>query len=306
MIGQSGWANTASALAGGSTTSWASPTGGHGTVRPVTRPEPEELLAIAVRVAAEAAAIHARRPDALDIAAKSTATDPVTQVDQASEACIVTGILAVRPDDGFLGEEGTDRRGTSGVRWVFDPLDGTVNYVYGLPAYAVSVAAEVDGRVVAGVVHDSARHEVFTAVRGGGAQVDGMPIRAVRPVDVSATLLATGFGYAAERRAWQARVLTSVVPAVRDIRRGGSAALDLAATACGRVDAFYEVGLMPWDMAAGGLLCEEVGLEVRWDSKRRRLLVAGPHVIDELDALVGAAEAAAGPVPGESARSVTE
>jgi myo-inositol-1(or 4)-monophosphatase len=263
-------------------------------------------LALAVRVAAEAAAIHARRPDTLDVVAKSTATDPVTQVDQAAEACIVAGILAVRPDDGFLGEEGTDRAGTSGVRWVFDPLDGTVNYVYGLPAYGVSLAAEVDGRVVAGVVHDSARDEVFTAVRGGGAQLDGAPIRAVRPVSVSASLLATGFGYATAHRAWQARVLTSVLPAVRDIRRSGSAALDLAATACGRVDAFYEVGLKPWDLAAGGLLCEEVGLVVRRDAGRRRMLVAGPHIVDELDALVGGAEAAAGPVPEESARSVPE
>jgi myo-inositol-1(or 4)-monophosphatase len=272
----------------------------------VTRPESEELLAVAVRVAAEAAAIHARRPDALDVVAKSTATDPVTQVDEAAEACIVAGILAVRPDDGFLGEEGTDRPGTSGVRWVFDPLDGTVNYVYGLPAYGVSVAAEVDGRVMAGVVHDSAREEVFTAVRGGGAQFDGVPIRAIRPASVSATLLATGFAYAAERRAWQAAVLTRIVPAVRDIRRSGSAAIDLAATACGRIDAFYEVGLRRWDMAAGSLLCEEVGLVVRWDGARRRLLVAGPHVIDELDALIAAAEAAAGAVPGESARTVTE
>jgi myo-inositol-1(or 4)-monophosphatase len=272
----------------------------------VTRPEPEELLAIAVNVAAEAAAIHSRRPEALDVVAKSTATDPVTQVDQASEAGIVAGILAIRPDDGFLGEEGTVRPGTSGVRWVFDPLDGTVNYVYGLPAYGVSVAAEVDGRVVAGVVHDSARDEVFTAVRGGGARIDGVPINASRAVGVSATLLGTGFGYAADRRAWQARVLTRIVPAVRDIRRGGSAAIDLAATACGRLDAFYEVGLMPWDMAAGGLLCEEVGLVVRWDGERRRLLVGGAHVIDELDELVAAAEAAAGPVPEDSARSVPE
>ena len=231
---------------------------------------PAELLALAVDVAREAAELVARgRSSAADsVDVKSSPVDVVTAVDRASEELITARLLAARPDDGLLGEEGAERTGTSGVRWVVDPIDGTVNFLYDLPGYAVSIAAEVDGVVRAGVVLNVATGELFTATLGGGAELSspGLPgpvrLSGSRPVSLEQTLVATGFGYRVEQRRAQGAVVALLLPRVRDIRRHGSSALDLCAAAAGRVDAYYELDLKPWDHAAGALVAAEAGLVV--------------------------------------------
>jgi len=190
---------------------------------------------------------------------KSSPTDMVTEVDRASEALIVQRILAARPDDGILGEEGAARDGSSGVRWVIDPLDGTTNYLYGLPAYAVSIAAEQNGTVIAGVVYDAAHDDLYAAARHEGATRNARPIAVSSANRLPLALAGTGFGYSPARRTKQAALLQQVIADVRDIRRAGSAALDLCSVACGRLDAYFEWGLQPWDMAAGRLIIEEAG-----------------------------------------------
>src|ERR1019366_5970681 len=193
----------------------------------------------------------------------SSPTDVVTEMDRAAEALIARRLLAERPGDAILGEEGGES-GHGRVRWIVDPLDGTVNYLYGLPDWAVSIAAEVDGTVVAGVVAVPARGELFTAVRGQGAWLRSatQPPGAARcnaPVPLHQALVGTGFGYAAARRVVQGEVVAAVLPRVRDIRRGGSCAVDLCSVAMGRLDAFYERGVNYWDFAAGGLVATEAG-----------------------------------------------
>ncbi len=187
-------------------------------------------------------------------------------MDTAAEALLVQTLLGARPDDAILGEEGADRAGTSGVRWIVDPLDGTVNYLYGLPSWAVSVAAEGPAGVEVGVVMVPVLGQAFAAVRGQGA-VSVSAGRRTRlavtgPDELSQALVATGFGYAQHRRAAQARTLTMVLPRVRDIRRAGAAAVDLCWAAAGLVDLYYERGLQPWDHAAGALIAMEAGMVV--------------------------------------------
>ncbi|MFC9813746.1 inositol monophosphatase family protein [Streptomyces virginiae] len=200
------------------------------------------------------------RPADLAVAAtKSSPIDVVTEMDIAAEK-LITGILAERrPEDGLLGEEGADTPGTSGVRWVVDPLDGTVNYLYGLPSWGVSIAAEYGGETVVGVVAAPMRGEVYHAVLGGGAWL-GTARLACRPAaPLDQALVGTGFAYVQTRRAHQADVAQRIIPLVRDIRRGGSAALDLCDVAAGRLDGYYERGLNPWDLAAGELIAREAG-----------------------------------------------
>jgi myo-inositol-1(or 4)-monophosphatase len=227
-----------------------------------------DLLALATRAARAAGdLVRDERPAELGVAAtKSSPTDVVTVMDQRSERLLQRLLLDARPDDGLLGEEGGGVESTSGITWVVDPIDGTVNYLYGIQAYAVSVAAVTGDpadpaghEVLAGCVHNPASGETFTATRGGGAYVDGRRLRANDVRDLSQALVATGFGYEAGRRAHQARVVAQVLPQVRDIRRIGSGALDLCHVACGRVDAYFERGLKPWDLAAGGLIAREAG-----------------------------------------------
>jgi myo-inositol-1(or 4)-monophosphatase len=221
----------------------------------------EELLALA-RTVAEAAGsllLDGAPRRRTDVGTKTSPTDMVTEMDRASEALVVEGLLRARPDDGVLGEEGSARTGTSGVRWVVDPLDGTTNYLYGFPAWAVSVAAEVQGRVVAAAVADPSHSEVFAATRGGGATCNGRPVVPGQAPSLATALVGTGFSYEADRRARQAAVLHEVLPRVRDVRRAGAAALDLCWVAAGRLDAFYERGLQPWDLAAGALVATEAG-----------------------------------------------
>ena len=191
---------------------------------------------------------------------KSSPTDLVTGVDRSSEALIVSSLLSARPDDSILGEEGSSHNGSTGVTWVIDPLDGTINYLYGIPIFAVSIAASLRGRSVVGVVHNPVTAETFTASEGEGALLNGRPLRLEatgRPLGEA--LVGTGFSYRSKNRAAQARLLAVILPEVRDIRREGSAALDLCSVACGRLDAYFESGLQPWDLAAGGLVAREAG-----------------------------------------------
>lgn len=263
-------------------------------------PDPAALRNLAVSVAGVAAGLVRSRAGAADlrVEAKTSATDPVTEVDRAVEAQIVGALLAVRPDDGMAGEEGADRAGTSGVRWLIDPIDGTVNFLYGQPGCNVSVAAEVDGRVVAGAVVDALAGEVFAAAEGLGATRDGTPIRCTTADRLGSALVATGFSYDSARRRAQAEVLTHVLPEVRDIRRVGAAALDLCWVGCGRVDAYYERGLKPWDWAAGALVAVEAGAVVGDLEQGRDLdrftLAAAPELFGPLrDLLVSAGAGAA-------------
>lgn len=207
------------------------------------------------------------RPADLGVAlTKSSPTDVVTVMDQACEQLLQDLLLGERPGDGLLGEEGAGVTGSSGLTWVVDPIDGTVNYLYGTPQYAVSVAVvtgdptdDAGHEVIAGCVHNPVSGETWTATSGGGAWLDGRRISCSDISDLSQALLATGFGYQAARRTHQARVISALLPQVRDIRRMGSGALDLCQVACGRVDAYVERGLFPWDLAAGGLVAREAG-----------------------------------------------
>jgi myo-inositol-1(or 4)-monophosphatase len=227
-------------------------------------PDLDDLRALAERLAVEAAAVLTEGlTDARQVlATKSSITDLVTAYDRRSEALIVEGILAARPDDAILGEEGADVEGSSGVRWVIDPLDGTTNYLYGYPVFAVSIGVEVDGEPSVGVVHDVARGECFSAVLGCGATLDGRPIAATAADDLATALVGTGFSYDPERRRRQGAVVAELLPQVRDLRRAGAAALDLCAVAAGRLDAFYEKNLAPWDYTAGALIAREAGAVV--------------------------------------------
>ncbi|WEH39272.1 inositol monophosphatase [Streptomyces sp. NBC_01218] len=227
----------------------------------MTDPLLAELLGLARAAATRAGALlRDGRPADLGVAAtKSSPIDVVTEMDIAAEK-LITGYLSEhRPEDGFLGEEGASREGTSGVRWVIDPLDGTVNYLYSLPTWAVSIAAELDGERVVGVVEAPMRGETFHAVRGGGAYLNGTALRYRPAPPLDQALVSTGFNYVATVRTHQADVARQLIPRLRDIRRGGSAAIDLCDVAAGRLDGYYERGLHPWDLAAGDLIAREAG-----------------------------------------------
>jgi myo-inositol-1(or 4)-monophosphatase len=223
------------------------------------------LLGIAEQVAREAGALLRDRPVALRAESKTTPTDAVTEMDRAAEALIVDRLRHHRPDDRIVGEE-TGVHGDAGdddtVTWLVDPLDGTVNYLYGVPQFAVSIAAQQHGETVAGAVYDVMRDQLFAASRGGGATCNGRRLECSQQISLELSLVATGFSYSADARRTQAQVLTTVLPAVRDIRRLGSAALDLCMVASGRVDAYFEAGMQPWDWAAGALIATEAGARV--------------------------------------------
>ncbi|WP_449385122.1 inositol monophosphatase family protein [Cellulomonas soli] len=247
-----------------------------------------ELVALAEQLAREAGAlVHEGRPDRVEVAAtKSSPQDVVTAMDLASERLLRERLAQLRPTDGILGEEQGHEPGTSGVTWVVDPIDGTVNYLYGIPAYAVSVAAVVGGpdpatwRVVAGCVHAPVDGRTFTAGLGQGAFLDGRRLRVNSAVPLALSLVGTGFGYVAERRRAQAAVVADLLPLVRDIRRIGSAALDLCTLAAGGLDAYYERGLQPWDLAAASLVAQEAGAVVcglRGRPAGSAMTVAGPQ-----------------------------
>jgi myo-inositol-1(or 4)-monophosphatase len=275
----------------------------------------EELESLAAEVAREAGRlIVEERPPGLGVSkTKSSATDVVTVMDQRAQDLLRTRLRSARPQDGFLGEEEGGGAGTSGLTWVVDPIDGTVNYLYGIPAYAVSVAAVVGdptarGRwrpVVAAVV-DPERGQVFHARLGGGAwrrSDDGAAPQRLQVGDqaeLSQALVGSGFGYEAPVRVWQTKVLLEVIPQVRDIRRIGSAALDLCHVADGELDAYFERGLNPWDMAAGWLVLTEAGGTFGGlagaPADAGMVVAAAPGLFDALDGAVTAAVRTVGPL----------
>ena len=252
-----------------------------------------ELLALASRLAVHAGTTTAtgRRERGVQAAdTKSTATDMVTEFDRAAEELIVGGLRAARPHDGIVGEEGTDTVGTSGVDWLVDPIDGTTNFLYGLPGWAVSIAARSSGGTRVGAVYVPATDELFTARVGHGAHLNGEPIACSATTDVALALVATGFGYQPERRRVQAVRVAGLLPRVRDLRRFGAASVDLCHVAAGRVDAYYEQWLGPWDIAAGELIAREAGCLTGsltgGPPSPASLLVANPHVFAPLVELI--------------------
>lgn len=222
--------------------------------------DPEDLLELAVDAAERAGELLLDRfgAPATGVATKSTPTDLVSDADRDAEGVVVETIRRARPVDGFLLEEAGASPGGE-LTWVIDPLDGTVNYLFGIPHWCVSVGVEDGDGTVAGVIYDPNKEEVFTGLRGGGAYLNGDPISVADRTDLAQALVATGFYYDAAVRALQAEILTRLLPRVRDLRRAGSAALDLAALACGRIDGFYEAPLEPWDKVAGMLIVAEAG-----------------------------------------------
>lgn len=226
----------------------------------MTPAEAARLADLALEAAGAAAEVALeRRRSGLLVGTKSTPTDLVTDADRAAEATLVERLLTARPDDGVLGEEGAEREGTSGIVWVIDPIDGTTNFVYDHPGWSVSVAACAEGRPLAAAVVVPSLRRSYRAARGGGAYEDGRLLRLAEPPQLAAALVATGFGYDPARRAAQADVLRGLLPRIRDVRRMGAASVDLCSVAAGRIDAYYERGLAPWDMAAGWLVATEAG-----------------------------------------------
>lgn len=227
----------------------------------VNNPTPEYLVdACRQMVLAAGKVIRDMREDAVQTATtKSSPTDPVTAADRAAEELIVDAILQDRPDDSIVGEEGANRAGSSPVSWHIDPIDGTTNYLYGYPAYAVSVAAEIDDVITAGAVLNAATGDLFSACRGQTSVCNDDPISVTQKAELGSALIGTGFNYLAERRTIQAEVLVQILPEIRDIRRGGSAALDLCSVASGQLDAYFESGLNKWDYAAGWIIVEQAG-----------------------------------------------
>jgi myo-inositol-1(or 4)-monophosphatase len=268
----------------------ASVDGDQPSLHPALRELALDLGQLAVRIAqgagevvraGRAAAIGA--PGGFAVQTKSSTSDLVTAVDKASERYIADQIRAARPDDGILGEEGTAQQGRSGVRWVIDPIDGTVNFVLGLPHYSVSIAAQQDGRTIASCVLDVSSGELYWAALGGGAWHGDRRLSGPRAVPVAEMVVGTGFTYQAHERARQGEVLGVVLPQIANLRRLGSAALDLCLVASGQLDAFYEFGISEWDVAAGLLVAAEAGVTT---SGLRGRLAAAPFV-----AAAGAAHA---------------
>ena len=274
-------------------------------------PDPARLLALAIAVACEAGEMLADgRGRAAVVGTKSSPTDVVTEMDQAAERLIRSRILAERPDDAILGEEGGQTGGKAPVRWIVDPLDGTVNYLYGLPDWAVSIAAEARGQVVAGVVCVPPRDALYVAAAGGGAWRSNLadvsrgalpgsgqavpprsePLSCTADVPLSRALIATGFGYERARRLVQGQVLSAILPRVRDIRRNGACSVDLCSVAAGNVDGYYERGVQYWDIAAGTLIAREAGAVVGGLAGRpagpSMTISAGPALFTELHDLL--------------------
>lgn len=254
-------------------------------------PSTTVLADLAITAAKRAGALLAEMaPRRIDLRAransKSSLSDLVTTADLESEAVILDVLLGARPHDAILAEEGSGRAGTSAVTWVVDPLDGTTNFVYGFGSFAVSIAAKIDGKVVAGVVHDPIADETFVAALGAGATRNGIGLEPTHPTSLSLTLLGTGFGYRPSQRAKQGRLLPGLLPAVRDLRRGGSAALDCCSVAAGRLDAYFEAGLNPWDFSAGLLIATEAGCSATtledFPEGESTLVIASGDILDAL------------------------
>lgn len=235
-----------------------------------------EILNLAVDIAERAGTLLLDRPAKLDIDTKSSDIDIVTQMDRASEKLIVDAIRDARPDDGIIGEEGADRPSKSGYTWVIDPIDGTVNYFYNMHGWSVSIAVKDDKGPIVGVVYAPTLNSMYTATRGGGAFLNGAPIKCNDPVELNRAMISTGFHYRDEIRKLEVEQFNKLILKVRDIRRNGSAALDICHVAAGLVDGYFEMGLYPWDRDAASLIATEAGAEVL--VQEDLTIAAGPHL----------------------------
>ena len=240
----------------------------------------DELLELALQIAQQAGRLLVDRPASWELTSKSTAIDIATQMDMASEKLIVSAILAARPEDGIIGEEGAERSSQSGYTWVIDPVDGTVNYFYGLPGWNISIAVKDAEGVVVGVVHSPTIDSTWHATRGGGAFLNGIKIASNDPVDLDRALIATGFAYDVKDRVNQLDLVKVLLPKIRDIRRIGAAATDLCFVGAGIIDGYIETGLKEWDLAAGALIATEAGAVVTTHQWRGMWLsvAAGAHL----------------------------
>lgn len=249
----------------------------------------QEMLKLAEEIGAQAAALLMKRPPAFEISSKSTAIDIATQMDIAAEKFIVDAILTARGDDGIIGEEGTERASKSGVTWVIDPLDGTVNYVYGLPGWNVSIAAKDSDGPIVGVVTAPTINSTWWATRGGGAFYNGRKISCNEPINLDRALISTGFQYDVANRISQLEGLAKIVPIARDVRRNGAAAVDFCHVAMGAIDGFYESGLKEWDWAAGSLIAVEAGAKFtqHGTGALQTSIVAGASLHAQLCSILG-------------------
>jgi myo-inositol-1(or 4)-monophosphatase len=253
-----------------------------------------ELLEVASELARQAGtmALLGRRGGLTDVQTKTTTTDMVTEFDRASELLVVKGLFQNRPDDSIIGEEGASVTGTSDITWYIDPIDGTTNFLYHLPNWAVSIGATDDLGPLVGVVYIPALDEMFTAVRGRGAFLNGAPIQCNTAIDLSQALVCTGFSYSPAQRTVQAQRVSRMIHLVRDIRRFGAAAIDLCYVACGRLDAYFEEDLAPWDIVAGELIAREAGCRSGnfhgQAASPAQVLAAVPAIFDDLATLITA------------------
>ena len=240
----------------------------------------EALKNLAVEIAKNAGSLLLNRPKQLDISTKTSDIDVVTQMDRASERFIVEEILKARPDDGIIGEEGADRPSKSGYTWVIDPIDGTVNYLYNMAGWSVSIAVKDLQGTVVGVVYSPTIDSLYTAIRGGGAFLNGSKISCNDPIELNRALIATGFAYRSELREQQISQFNELIMKIRDYRRNGSAAIDICHVASGLVDGYYEMGLLEWDRAAAELIATESGAKVSVHGELT--IAAGPYLYGKL------------------------
>ena len=240
----------------------------------------EELRDLAVEIAKNAGSLLMQRPAQMDISTKSSDIDIVTQMDRASERFIVDAILKVRPEDGIIGEEGADRPSKSGYTWVIDPIDGTVNYLYDMAGWSVSIAVKDQKGTIVGVVYSPTIDSLYSATRGGGAFLNGSKISCNDPIELNRALIATGFAYRSELRKEQVVQFNELILKIRDYRRNGSAAIDICHVASGQVDGYYEMGLLEWDRAAAELIASEAGAKISVHGELT--IAAGPYLYGKL------------------------
>lgn len=255
-----------------------------------------ELLLLAESIARKAGTLLTNRPSKFELDQKSGVFDFATQMDHESEKLIVTEILSARPHDGLIGEEGANQESKSGITWVIDPIDGTVNYLYDIPGWCISIAAKDNDGGLVGVVYSPATQSLWRASRGGGAQLNGIPIKCNDPVALDRALIGTGFAYDIEKRKIQAELIARLLPQIRDLRRLGACAVDICHVASGSLDAYFEAGVNEWDYAAAGLIATEAGAKVSidkgiWNGEKNMVIVAGPTLHAPLSAQIRAGRA---------------
>jgi len=255
-----------------------------------------EVLNLAESIALKAGSLLVNRPSKFDLDEKSGVFDFATQMDHESEKLIVSEILAARPDDGLIGEEGANRDSKSGVTWVIDPIDGTVNYLYDIPGWCISIAAKDKDGGLAGVVYSPATQSLWKAHRGGGAFLNGNLIKCNDPVALNRALVGSGFAYDLEKRKIQAALIARLLPEIRDLRRLGACAVDMCHVASGSLDAYFEAGVNEWDYAAAGLIATEAGAMISidtgiWNGEKNMVIVAGPALHPALSAQIRAGQA---------------